>query len=134
MCTFLHNMLLSSLLLPRASPAAAAAAAARSLQRRVRFIQTLVEFKNANVHRFGQNEPAMRDLTFSIDRNQRLVIVGPVSAGKTTLAEASPEFIILLGEKKGAVVITTTMATTYIGTGRQASHPASVSCSLARGG
>lgn len=133
MCTFLHNMLLSSLLLPRASPAAAAAAA-RSLQRRVRFIQTLVEFKNANVHRFGQNEPAMRDLTFSIDRNQRLVIVGPVSAGKTTLAEASPEFIILLGEKKGAVVITTTMATTYIGTGRQASHPASVSCSLARGG
>lgn len=134
MCTFLHNMLLSSLLLPRASPAAAAAAAARSLQRRVRFIQTLVEFKNANVHRFGQNELAMRDLTFSIDRNQRLVIVGPVSAGKTTLAEASPEFIILLGEKKGTVIITTTMATTYIGTGRQASHPASVSCSLARGG
>lgn len=49
---------------------------------------TLVEFKNANVYRFGAKEPALKDLSLSIQRDQRLVIVGPVSAGKTTLAEA----------------------------------------------
>ncbi|KAI8142822.1 P-loop containing nucleoside triphosphate hydrolase protein [Fennellomyces sp. T-0311] len=53
-----------------------------------RFTHTLVEFKNANVHRFGVKEPALKNLSLSIKSDQRLVIVGPVSAGKSILAEA----------------------------------------------
>ncbi|KAF7732564.1 hypothetical protein EC973_003311 [Apophysomyces ossiformis] len=49
---------------------------------------TLVEFNNANVHRFGSKEPAFKGLSLSIRRDQRVVIVGDVGSGKTTLAEA----------------------------------------------
>ncbi|CDS13401.1 hypothetical protein LRAMOSA05579 [Lichtheimia ramosa] len=49
---------------------------------------TLVEFKHANIYRFGTKEPVLKDLSLELKRDQRLVIVGPVSAGKSTLAEA----------------------------------------------
>ncbi|KAI8388246.1 P-loop containing nucleoside triphosphate hydrolase protein [Radiomyces spectabilis] len=48
----------------------------------------LIEFKQANIHRFGVKEPAFRNLSLTIADHERLVIVGPVSAGKSTLAEA----------------------------------------------
>ncbi|KAG0168023.1 hypothetical protein DFQ28_005906 [Apophysomyces sp. BC1034] len=62
----------------------------RLLVRQVRCYSndTLIEFKHANVHRFGATKPAFKNLSLAIRRNQRVVIVGPVSAGKSTLAEA----------------------------------------------
>ncbi|KAI9313436.1 P-loop containing nucleoside triphosphate hydrolase protein [Dichotomocladium elegans] len=45
-----------------------------------RLNSTLVELKNANIYRFGSEEPVFKDLTLSIRRDQRIVIVGPVSA------------------------------------------------------
>lgn len=58
---------------------------------------TLVEFKHANIHRFGTKEPVLKDLSLELKRDQRLVIVGPVSAGKSTLAEVLRRpFIIIL--------------------------------------
>lgn len=61
----------------------------RPLIRHARFYstKTLVQLENAQVHRFGVKEPAFKDLSLTLDDSQRLVIVGPVSAGKTTLAE-----------------------------------------------
>lgn len=55
----------------------------------VRFYSSkpLIQFNNAQVHRFGVKEPAFKNLSFHLNQDQRLVIVGPVSAGKTTLAE-----------------------------------------------
>jgi molybdate transport system ATP-binding protein len=47
----------------------------------------LVQLENAQVHRFGVKEPAFKNLSLTLKNNERLVIVGPVSAGKTTLAE-----------------------------------------------
>lgn len=55
---------------------------------------TLVEFKNANIYRFGTKEPVLKDLSIDLKRDQRLVIVGPVSAGKSTLAEVCKKGII----------------------------------------
>ncbi|KAI9253887.1 P-loop containing nucleoside triphosphate hydrolase protein [Phascolomyces articulosus] len=52
-----------------------------------RLTHTLVQFKNANVHRFGVKEPALKNLTLNINSDQRLVIVGGVGAGRSTLAE-----------------------------------------------
>lgn len=49
--------------------------------------KTLVQFDNAKIHRFGVKEPAFKNLSLTLKSDQRLVIVGPVSAGKTTLAE-----------------------------------------------
>lgn len=49
--------------------------------------KTLVQLENAQVHRFGVKEPAFKNLSLTLKNNERLVIVGPVSAGKTTLAE-----------------------------------------------
>ncbi|KAG0946698.1 hypothetical protein G6F57_004512 [Rhizopus arrhizus] len=49
--------------------------------------KTLVKFENAQVHRFGAKEPAFRNLSLRLTSDDRLVIVGPVSAGKSTLAE-----------------------------------------------
>lgn len=57
---------------------------------------TLVEFKNANIYRFGTKEPVLKDLSLDLKRDQRLVIVGPVSAGKSTLAEVFKKGIIWL--------------------------------------
>jgi molybdate transport system ATP-binding protein len=51
--------------------------------------KTLVKFENAQVHRFGAKEPAFRNLSLRLTSDDRLVIVGPVSAGKSTLAEVS---------------------------------------------
>lgn len=61
----------------------------RSLKRHARFYstKTLVQLENAQVHRFGTKEPAFKNLSLTLKEDQRLVIVGPVSAGKTTLAE-----------------------------------------------
>ncbi|KAI9484196.1 MAG: P-loop containing nucleoside triphosphate hydrolase protein [Benjaminiella poitrasii] len=47
----------------------------------------LVQFENAHVHRFGVKEPAFTNLSLTLKKDERWVIVGPVSAGKTTLAE-----------------------------------------------
>ncbi|KAL7330386.1 hypothetical protein PS15p_205344 [Mucor circinelloides] len=61
----------------------------RPLIRHARFYstKTLVQLENAQVHRFGTKEPAFKNLSLTLKDDQRLVIVGPVSAGKTTLAE-----------------------------------------------
>ncbi|EPB90706.1 hypothetical protein HMPREF1544_02450 [Mucor circinelloides 1006PhL] len=61
----------------------------RSLKRHARFYstKTLVQLENAQVYRFGVKEPAFKNLSLTLKDDQRLVIVGPVSAGKTTLAE-----------------------------------------------
>lgn len=57
--------------------------------RQVRFYssKTLVQLENAEVHRFGVKEPAFKNLSLTLKNDERVVIVGPVSAGKTTLAE-----------------------------------------------
>ncbi|KAI7903474.1 P-loop containing nucleoside triphosphate hydrolase protein [Cokeromyces recurvatus] len=48
----------------------------------------LIHFENAKVHRFGvNNKPAFENLSLTLKKDERWVIVGPVSAGKTTLAE-----------------------------------------------
>lgn len=52
-------------------------------------ISNLIELKNATIYRYGKKEPAFEQLSLTIQRNQRWVIVGPVNAGKTTLAEVS---------------------------------------------
>ncbi|KAG2202365.1 hypothetical protein INT47_008836 [Mucor saturninus] len=49
--------------------------------------QTLVQLQHANVFRFGAKKPVFQDLSFTLKKDDRLVIVGPVSAGKTTLAQ-----------------------------------------------
>ncbi|CEP12230.1 hypothetical protein [Parasitella parasitica] len=49
--------------------------------------KTLVQLENAQVYRYGVREPAFKNLSLTVNDDQRLVIVGPVSAGKTTLAE-----------------------------------------------
>lgn len=49
--------------------------------------KTLVQLEKAQVHRFGIKEPAFKNLSLTLKNDERLVIVGPVSAGKTTLAE-----------------------------------------------
>lgn len=51
--------------------------------------QTLVQLDHANVFRFGAKEPIFQDLSLTLKKDDRLVIVGPVSAGKTTLAQVS---------------------------------------------
>lgn len=61
----------------------------------------LVKFENANVYRFGSKEPAFKNLTLTLNSHDRLVIVGPVSAGKTTLAEV----FIAYAYKKLLVII-----------------------------
>lgn len=63
----------------------------RPLTRHARFYssKTLVQLENAQVHRFGAKEPAFKNLSLALKDDQRLVIVGPVSAGKTTLAEVN---------------------------------------------
>jgi molybdate transport system ATP-binding protein len=57
--------------------------------RNIRFYssKTLVQLENAQVHRFGAKEPAFKNLSLTLNKDEHLVIVGPVSAGKTTLAE-----------------------------------------------
>jgi molybdate transport system ATP-binding protein len=61
------------------------------LLRHVRFYasKTLVQLENAEVHRFGVKEPAFKNLSLTLKNDERVVIVGPVSAGKTTLAEVN---------------------------------------------
>ncbi|KAI8637430.1 P-loop containing nucleoside triphosphate hydrolase protein [Parasitella parasitica] len=61
----------------------------RPLARHARFYstKTLVQLENAQVYRYGVKEPAFKNLSLIMKDDQRLVIVGPVSAGKTTLAE-----------------------------------------------
>lgn len=49
--------------------------------------KTLIQFENANIHRFGQLNPTFKDLTWKLNDGERWVMVGPVSAGKTTFAE-----------------------------------------------
>lgn len=51
--------------------------------------KTLVQLENAEVHRFGVKEPAFKNLSLTLRNDERVVIVGPVSAGKTTLAEVN---------------------------------------------
>lgn len=70
---------------------------ARSIINQVRFYssKTLVQLTNANVHRFGSAKPAFKNLSLTLKETDRLVIVGPVSAGKTTLAE-----VLLFNRKK----------------------------------
>lgn len=62
----------------------------------------LVKFENANVYRFGSKEPAFKNLTLTLNSHDRLVIVGPVSAGKTTLAEV---FITYVRTRELLVII-----------------------------
>ncbi|GAN02967.1 molybdenum transport ATP-binding protein [Mucor ambiguus] len=61
----------------------------RPLMRHARLYssKTLVQLDNAQVHRFGVKEPVFKNISLALKDDQRLVIVGPVSAGKTTLAE-----------------------------------------------
>ena len=54
--------------------------------------KTLVQLNNAKVHRFGSKEPSFKNLSLTLNRDERVVIVGPVSAGKTTLAEVNTLF------------------------------------------
>ncbi|SAM09860.1 hypothetical protein [Absidia glauca] len=49
--------------------------------------QPLIQLKNATVQRFGAKKPVFQDLSLTIKPGQQWVIVGPVNAGKTTLAE-----------------------------------------------
>lgn len=49
--------------------------------------KTLLRLENAQVVRFGAKEPVFKNLSLTLKENDRLVVVGPVSAGKTTLAE-----------------------------------------------
>lgn len=61
------------------------------LKRHARFYssKTLVQLDNAKVFRFGAKEPVFKNLSLTVKKDDRLVIVGPVSAGKTTLAQVS---------------------------------------------
>lgn len=52
---------------------------------------TLIALEHADVYRFGVKDPVFKDLTLDIDSNQRVVISGPVSSGKSTLAEVKVE-------------------------------------------
>ncbi|KAG2235932.1 hypothetical protein INT48_004262 [Thamnidium elegans] len=49
--------------------------------------KTLIQLENAQVVRFGAKEPVFKNLSLILKEKDRLVVVGPVSAGKTTLAE-----------------------------------------------
>ncbi|KAI8389267.1 P-loop containing nucleoside triphosphate hydrolase protein [Blakeslea trispora] len=49
--------------------------------------RALVQLENAHVYRSGVNKPVFKNLNLTIRDNDQLVIVGPMSAGKTTLAE-----------------------------------------------
>ncbi|KAG2175240.1 hypothetical protein INT44_007728 [Umbelopsis vinacea] len=49
--------------------------------------KTLIQFENANIHRFGNLNPAFKDLSWQLKDGERWVVVGAVSAGKTTFAE-----------------------------------------------
>jgi ABC-type molybdenum transport system ATPase subunit/photorepair protein PhrA len=51
------------------------------------FNKTLIQFENANIHRFGNLKPAFKDLSWTLKDGERWVVVGAVSAGKTTFAE-----------------------------------------------
>ncbi|KAI7847201.1 P-loop containing nucleoside triphosphate hydrolase protein [Circinella umbellata] len=62
-------------------------ATTQNIIKHYRFTHTLVQFNNANIHRFGVKEPALKNLTLNINNDQRLVIVGSVGAGRSTLAE-----------------------------------------------
>jgi molybdate transport system ATP-binding protein len=53
----------------------------------------LIEFENANVHRFGNIKPAFKNLDWKLQDGERWVVVGPVSAGKTTFAEVCFDII-----------------------------------------
>ncbi|KAI8069691.1 P-loop containing nucleoside triphosphate hydrolase protein [Gongronella butleri] len=62
-----------------------------SLAARLRHYSTsrpLIQFNQANIFRYGVDKPVFENLSLELDKSQRLVIVGPVNAGKTTLAEA----------------------------------------------
>ncbi|ORX57531.1 P-loop containing nucleoside triphosphate hydrolase protein [Hesseltinella vesiculosa] len=61
-----------------------------SLQCYTRFYSStkpLIQFSNASVYRYGGTKPVFENLNLTLEQSQRLVIVGPVNAGKTTLAE-----------------------------------------------
>ena len=49
--------------------------------------KTLIQFENANIHRFGNLKPAFTDLSWQLKDGERWVVVGAVSAGKSTFAE-----------------------------------------------
>ncbi|CAO3594540.1 unnamed protein product [Absidia cylindrospora] len=49
--------------------------------------QHLIHMKDATIQRFGVKEPVFRNFSLTIECDQQWVIVGPVNAGKTTLAE-----------------------------------------------
>jgi molybdate transport system ATP-binding protein len=53
------------------------------------FNKTLIQFENANIHRMGQLNPTFKNLTWKLKEGERWVVVGPVSAGKSTFAEVS---------------------------------------------
>ncbi|OBZ82745.1 hypothetical protein A0J61_09205, partial [Choanephora cucurbitarum] len=59
----------------------------RHCPKRLYSSKTLVQFENAQVYRSGISEPVFKQLNLTIKDNQHYVIVGPMSAGKTTLAE-----------------------------------------------
>ena len=71
-------------------------AGTQNIIRSCRFTHSLVQFNNANVHRFGVKEPALKNLTLNINNDQRVVIVGSVGAGRSTLAEVKQKFCIII--------------------------------------
>ncbi|KAI7869962.1 P-loop containing nucleoside triphosphate hydrolase protein [Spinellus fusiger] len=50
--------------------------------------KAIVAFEHAHIYRTGSKEPVFKDLSLTIAPHERLVITGPVNAGKTTLAKA----------------------------------------------
>ncbi|CAO3658171.1 unnamed protein product [Umbelopsis vinacea] len=47
----------------------------------------VIRFENANIHRIGQLNLTFKNLTWKLKEGEQWVVVGPVSAGKSTFAE-----------------------------------------------
>ena len=61
------------------------------------YTTTLLQFRNATVFRLGQK--VLSNINWTVSKNERWVIVGPMASGKTTLLEAvAGKLPVRLGE------------------------------------
>ena len=50
-------------------------------------IEGAVEFKNVSFNYPGQDKPALSDVSFKLDKGEKVALVGPIGSGKTTIGK-----------------------------------------------